>query len=329
MATLTGSGNADQITGTLAADTISGLAGNDTLTGRAGGDTIDGGAGDDRLDSGAGRDILHGSDGADTLIGGRGSDTVTGGAGVDTFLFASGDGQDLIKDLAAGEKLIISGYSAAQSVTQVGTSVVVAFSLTDKITLSNTTVAAVQGALQFGGGGGGGGGVTPGATITGTESGETINGTAGNDIIYGLGGYDEIKGGGGNDRIYGGMSGDGLWGGSGADVFAYTSGAEGPDYGLMYYEWDIIWDFQSVDKIDLSAIDANSLIAGNQAFHFAGYADFTQPLPSHSPGALFIRSDGRYADIVGFTDNDNDPDFYVEILLGSGQVAPTADNLIF
>jgi Ca2+-binding RTX toxin-like protein len=330
VATYTGTSGADLINGSLSADVITGLAGNDKLVGRTGNDSLDGGVGDDQLDGGAGRDTLLGGDGADTLVGGRGADTLTGGAGNDIFRYDGGDGADLITDLAAGDKIIVATYGAAKSILQVGAGVVVTFSLTDKITLSNTNVAAVSAALQFGASGGGGGTTpTPGSTITGTNLGEVINGSGGDDVIYGLDGYDEIHGGAGNDRIYGGSSGDGLFGGSGADVFAYALGSEGPDYGLMYYEWDIVYDFQTIDKIDLSAIDANPALAGNQVFHFAGFLDFVQRIPAHTAGALFIRSDGRYADVIGFTDSDSDPDFYVEILLGSGQSVPSAANLIF
>jgi Ca2+-binding RTX toxin-like protein len=317
MATFTGTSAAERLTGTLSADTIDGLDGNDTLIGRAGRDTLNGGAGNDRVSGGGG---------ADTLSGGTGADVLTGGAGRDTFVFGSGDGHDVITDFASGEFLKISGYGAAQSVTQVGTDVVVTFSASDAITVSNSDVAAVQAALQFGAGSGTGG--TSGATITGTDGWDTLTGTAGNDVIKGLGGYDEIHGGGGNDRIYGGLGGDGLWGGAGADVFVYTAAAEAPQYGLMYYEWDIIHDFQAIDKIDLSGIDANTSVTGNQSFHFAGYNDYVQPLTDHSAGSLYIRSDGHYADVIGFTDGDANPDFYVEILLGAGQAVPTLANLI-
>ena len=328
MANYVGTSGADTLIGTLSADALKGIGGNDTLSGRAGNDLLDGGTGDDVIDGGAGRDTIYGGDGIDWLAGGRGNDILSGGAGNDVFVFASGDRQDVITDFAVGDLIKISGYASAQSVAQVGTSVVVTLSTYDTITFSSATLASVKAALQFAGTTSGGGGAT-GITITGTNGWDTLNGTAGNDVIYGLGGYDVIKAGDGNDRIYGGLGGDGLYGGAGGDVFVYTTAAEGPQYGLMYYEWDIIHDFQSIDRIDLSAIDANALLSGNQVFHFAGYSNFLQPLPTHNAGDLYIRSDTQYADIVGFTNNDDQPDFYVEILLGGGQVAPAIANLIF
>lgn len=317
MATYTGTASANHIIGSASADIISGRGGNDTLEGRGGNDTIDGGSGND---------IIYGGGGADRITGGSGNDTLSGGSGNDTFVFASGCGQDRIIDFASGDIVQISGYSAAQSVTQAGADVVVTLSSTDKITFSNASVATVKAALQFGGGSGGG---ATGNTITGTNGGDTLNGTAGNDIIYGLGGYDVIHGGGGNDRITGGLAGDGLYGGSGADVFVYTSTAEAPPYGLIYTEWDTIYDFESSDTIDLSAIDANTLVAGNQAFHFAGYIDWGQYPPDHSAGSLYIRGSGSMTQIIGFTNDDTTPDFFLDVREGGGQAFPTPDNIVF
>jgi Ca2+-binding RTX toxin-like protein len=305
MATYTGTAAADHIVGSGAADTISGRGGNDTLEGRAGNDTITGGGG------------------ADTLIGGTGNDVLSGGAGKDLFLFAAGDGQDRVTDLASGDVVRITGYSSAQSITQVGTDVVVTLSGSDKMTFSSATVATVKAALQFGSGTSGG---TTGMTITGTNNGDTLNGTAGDDVIKGLGGYDVIHGGGGNDRIYGGLGGDGLWGGAGADVFVYTSTAEAPPYGLIYTEWDTIHDFQSIDKIDLSAIDIDPTVAGKQSLHFVGITDGVN-IPDHSAGALYIAKNGDYVWIEAFLNGDGYPDLNIDIY-GPDASNISASNLI-
>ena len=307
MALFMGTSAANHIIGTAAADTIRGYGGNDILEGRGGNDRIYGGAGND------------------TLIGGTGNDTLSGGIGNDVFQFAAGDAQDVVTDLQLGDVVKISGYASAQSLIQVGTSVVLSLSSSDKITILNSSVATVQAALQFGGVSGGGG--TTGSTITGTNGNDVLNGTGANDIIKGLGGYDVINGGAGNDLVYGGLSGDRLYGGAGADTFVYTSLAEAPPYGLMYYESDTIADWQSVDKIDLSAVDANPALAGQQHFYFAGYTDGTQTPADHSPGALYIAKNGGYVWIAGYTDGDAYPDFYIGI---EGQDALTfaASNLI-
>jgi Ca2+-binding RTX toxin-like protein len=309
MATYTGTAAANHIIGTSSGDTISGRGGNDTLEG------------------GGGNDTIYGGGGADTLIGGTGNDLLSGGAGRDLFLFAAGDGQDRITDLGFGDTVRISGYSAAQSITQAGSDVLVKLSATDTVTFSNATVSSVKAALQFGGGTSGGTtGGTTGNTITGTNSGDTLNGTAGNDTIYGLGGYDVIHGGGGNDRIYGGLGGDALYGGAGADVFVYTSTAEAPPYGLIYTEWDTIYDFQTIDKIDLSAVDIDPLLAGKQSFHFAGYTDGVN-IPDRSPGALYIAKNGDYVWIEAFLNGDGYPDLNIDIY-GSDAASLSASNLI-
>jgi len=295
MATFTGTSAANHIVGTAAADIIRGYGGNDLLEGRGGNDSLYGGAG------------------ADTLNGGTGNDVLSGGGGNDLFLFAAGDGQDRVTDFASGDVFRVSGYSAAQSLTQVGSDVVLMLSATDNVTFSGASLATVQAALQFGSTTGGGG--TTGGTITGTANGDVLNGTAGSDTIYGLGGYDVIHGGGGNDRIYGGLGGDALYGGAGADVFVYSSLAEAPPYGLIYYEWDTIYDFQSIDKIDFSAVDANTALSGKQAFHLSTSAADT------SVGSLHVGVDGLY----GFTDNSGHPTFYIGLMSG---VVPTAANLI-
>jgi Ca2+-binding RTX toxin-like protein len=303
MTTFSGTSAANHIIGTGAADIIRGYGGNDLLEGLGGSDRI------------------YGGGGVDTINGGKGNDLLSGGAGKDAFLFAAGDGQDVITDFGIGDTVRISGYAAAQSLTQVGTDVVLTLSSTDKITFSGVTLASVQAAVQFGSGGVSGGGTS--ATITGTNGGDNLTGTSGNDVIYGLGGYDVIHGGGGNDRIYGGLAGDGLYGGAGGDVFVYTSAAEAPPYGLMYTEWDTIYDFQSIDKIDVSAVDANSALAGTQAFHLVGYSDGTPA--DHPAGSLFIGVDGAYVWIFGYTGNGAYPDFFIDL---SGGAVPTAGNLI-
>ncbi|WP_200909390.1 MULTISPECIES: calcium-binding protein, partial [unclassified Sphingomonas] len=124
-----------------------------------------------------------------------------------------------------------------------------------------------------------------GITKTGTIMSETINGTGeqdvldgswGNDVLNGLGGNDRLIGGLGNDTLNGGdgndilIGGDGrdvLTGGAGNDVFRFEKSG---DSSTLASQRDIITDFRSgADKIDLSAIDANTsmLARGDQAFN--------------------------------------------------------------
>jgi Ca2+-binding RTX toxin-like protein len=182
------------------------------------------------------------------IAGLGGNDTLTGGGGNDTFLFGTGGGKDQITDFSTGDILQISGYTAAQSIVQSGSNVIVTLSASDTITLQNTDVATVQAGIQFDTGTGGGGGGTPGGptggddTLTGTARGDTIDGLGGNDTILGLAGSDKLLGGDGNDTLGGGAGADTLTGGAGADLFVFETGGNN----------DKILDFVSgTDKIDL------------------------------------------------------------------------------
>ena len=81
---------------------------------------------------------------------------------------------------------------------------------------------------------------------------------------------DVLRGGGGDDLIYGNMGADTMSGGDGADVFRYDNIGESNSAGQ-----DGIQDFSSFDLFDLSRIDANVNLDGNQAFTFIGAANFT------------------------------------------------------
>ena len=90
-----------------------------------------------------GDDVIEGRGGDDILIGGRGNDRLTGGTGLDSFLFDAGDGADTITDFTGGDVIAIFGYSAAQSLTQVGADVRITLSSTDSIVVRGTMVATL------------------------------------------------------------------------------------------------------------------------------------------------------------------------------------------
>jgi Ca2+-binding RTX toxin-like protein len=253
------------------------------LTGNEFGQVLQGNPANNALNGMGGSDTLIGGAGDDILNGGAGADTLTGGSGNDTFLFGTGGGKDKITDFSAGDILQISGYTAAQSIVQSGSNVIVTLSRADTITLQNTNVATVQAGIHFDSGTGGGGGGTPGGptegddTLTGTTSGDTINGLGGNDTILGLAGSDKLLGGDGNDTLRGGAGADTLTGGAGADLFVFETGGNN----------DKVLDFVSgTDKIDLhllsgvtSADIKTALSNGNTVISVDadhnGKADFT------------------------------------------------------
>jgi Ca2+-binding RTX toxin-like protein len=66
----------------------------------------------------AGNDTLRGGPNGDVLAGRLGNDTLTGRGGADQFVFATGDGRDVITDFAPRtDKLVFQGITAA-AVTQ-------------------------------------------------------------------------------------------------------------------------------------------------------------------------------------------------------------------
>lgn len=101
-------------------------------------------------------------------------------------------------------------------------------------------------------------------TIYGYSGNDILNGNGGNDKIYGHSNNDILKGGGGSDMLVGGTGSDTLVGGLGADIFDYNSVNESPVGAGRDKITDFNWS--EGDKIDLSAIDANVFLLGNQAF---------------------------------------------------------------
>jgi serralysin len=104
-----------------------------------------------------------------------------------------------------------------------------------------------------------------GISFNGTASADVVSGTPESDTMNGAGGNDTLNGLGGNDTLIGGAGTDVVTGGLGADTFVFTTAAVSP----LLDPPDVITDFTpGQDKIDVSAIDANTLLLGNQDFTF-------------------------------------------------------------
>jgi Ca2+-binding RTX toxin-like protein len=81
-------------------------------------------------------------------------------------------------------------------------------------------------------------------------------------------GNDTLTGGNGNDTLTGGANVDTMTGGAGNDTFTFSSITDSGNGGATP---DVITDFDdNADVINLSAIDANTTVAGNQAFIWIG-----------------------------------------------------------
>jgi len=163
--------------------------------------------------------------------------------------------------------------------------------------------------------------------LTATRGNDTLIGTNNGETISGLGGNDRIVANGGNDILIGGLGADRLTGGLGRDVFDFNSiNDSAPRQSGMVNNAsfspiagqglrDIITDFtRGQDKIDLSTIDVNTNVGGNQAFVWRGTGSFTG-----APGQLIERHfnpAGTANDktiIYGDINGDHRADFQIEL----------------
>jgi serralysin len=109
--------------------------------------------------------------------------------------------------------------------------------------------------------------------IGGSANDTLINVNSVQEHYFGLGGNDSIVGSIYTDTLEGGLGADTMTGGSNYDIFTLKTQANGSiDSGVGAGLRDVITDFEAVDLIDLSGIDANTLIAGDQAFIFNNVA---------------------------------------------------------
>lgn len=259
-----GGSRSDHLRGGAGDDWLNGLAGNDTLQGGAGHDHLDGGPGLDtaswaaegsavRVDlslagpqpTGAGHDTLVS---IENLIGGSGPDQLFGDD-QDNQL-DGGPGDDWL-DGGAGNDTLIGGsqFSAGDTVSYGRSAAGVRVSL---------AIATAQNSV--------GAGVD---LISGIEN---LSGSAFADLLQGNKAANRLEGGGGNDTLEGGLGADSLVGAAGADLFVYASPAEA---GNGSGHRDLLLDFEPIDRIDLSAIDACADTPGDQAFVWIGAAPFS------------------------------------------------------
>jgi|694.fasta_scaffold01069_41 Ca2+-binding RTX toxin-like protein len=262
-----GTSSANTLTGTEGDDFIGGLAHNDILDGRGGNDVIDGGDGIDTAtyaySQGAVRVDLSirtiqdtGLSGWDKLIAienltGSAYDDVLLGNG-EANLINGGAGNDWI-DGGSGDDILIGGSNDLGGDTIAYTNAV-----------SGVTVSlAISNAQATGGAGS--------DTISEFEN---LSGSRFNDVLTGCAGANRIQGGDGNDILWGSAGRDHHSGGAGADHFLYRSAA---DAGNGLSGRDVITDFETSDRINLSRIDANSSLSGKQAFLWIGSAAFSAP----------------------------------------------------
>jgi Ca2+-binding RTX toxin-like protein len=267
------------------------------------------------------------------IYGGRGADLLTGGAGNDIFFFGH-RGQ-----FGAGDRLV--GGEGYDSLFLRGDYVI---DFNDAgfagalVGMENITLQGFQDNRQVKGGDGefdysvtwdddllaAGGTMTINGFSLGAEESMAFNGSAetnGMFRLFGGAGNDVLTGGAGNDLISGGRRGDTLTGGGGNDVFRYSSTADSNST-----ERDGIQDFNAGDLIDLSRIDANELIDGNQAFDFVGNAAF-----SNKAGELRFENislGGPVWLVQGDTNGDGVSDFEVVLVINPPDPITAGDFIL-
>jgi hypothetical protein len=145
--------------------------------------------------------------------------------------------------------------------------------------------------------------------------------TSGRFTIYSGAGNDTIVGGASNDTIYGAGGADQLTGGAGNDVFAYINAAHSTSAAQ-----DGIHDFALGDLIDLSVIDADTGLGGNQAFGFIGNAAFG----GHAGELRFqnVSAGGAIWIVQGDTDGNGASDFEVVVVLADAHPLTGADFVL-
>jgi Ca2+-binding RTX toxin-like protein len=144
--------------------------------------------------------------------------------------------------------------------------------------------------------------LTTGTGIGGNAQGDTLTdienlvGSYSSDVLIGNAVANVLIGSNGNDMLRGALGADTLTGGIGSDRFVY--GTVEDSIGATS---DLIADFNHAqgDLIDLSIIDANTGVAGDQGFTFLGTAAFT-----HHAGELRYASAGGQTILVGDVDGD-------------------------
>ena len=274
--------------GDLAVVEIHGGGGNDRITGGAEQDRIYGGVGRDILNGGDGNDVIYAEE-ADIIDGGEGNDliiyertvlggTASGGNGeADVIWFHGALFNQRSGTMAFSGIEFFQSHFDGQSILGSAAADWLDLSAITATRTTNNDIAVVS-----------------------------INADDGNDIVTGGAERDVINGGAGADRLDGGFGLDTLTGGEGRDVFVFTAGGTGTRTDSA----DRITDFSQAerDRIDLSAIDANSGRAGDQNFRFIGANGF-----SGAAGELryFAQSGSTY--VAGDTDGDGVADLMIRL----------------
>ncbi len=360
-----GNGGNDVLNGLGGNDVLYGGAGNDVLKGGAGVDRLYGDSGNDTLDGGASRDTLRGGRGNDTYLMTGAFDTVVESSGIDRviltdvlrYTMANGVENLIVNEYSRFDDGYYYGNSLANTMnaSQGGAGGQVWLYGRD----GNDTLTGARFADVLDGGAGtdrmaGGDGddtywvnlstdVVIETNVAGAGSADLVYSTAitytlaenverltlvGVTAITGIGNDEDniITGSAADNRLRGGIGADELTGGEGADDFVFEQLS---DSGFVSVGVDTIMDFAYDggfgDQIDVSAIDADPNVAGDQEFRFITAAMTAQndwPIENGFPevGVIGWRVTGSTVTILANTDLDSDPELAIYIEGGGAVV---------
>lgn len=240
------------------------------------------------IDLGAGADTVTGAAGHDFVRDGGGGDTVSLAGDDDDYYavrtnLADPDGFDVIDGGAGKDSYYATAAPGAISVN-----------------LDDVAHAAINPLSAIG----------VGIGVDVITNFETVYGGDFGNVIYGSSAANFLGGGMGLDTLAGMGGADQLFGGDGADTFVYTATS---DSGVTAATRDTIFDFATgTDKVDLSAIDANVTLFGDQAFTFIGANAFSKT-PGELRETLISAADPSRAGVLmsGDVNGDGKADFSI------------------
>ena len=346
-----GNANNNALTGNAGKNTLSGEAGNDSLSGGLGNDILIGGDGNDTVSAGEGNDQIVGGNGLgdDDYFGDNGTDTIKYTSAITSITVdlntGTGTGKDIGTDQLHGIENVIGGQAGDVLTGNAGNNVLDGYTGNDTLTGgggNNTLIGGLGNDSYF----------LDKATDVVSETSklaterDTVNcplsyslgnnlenlvltgslasngtGNTLNNTLTGNANNNSLSCGSGQDLLIGGLGADSLSGGLDADRFRLNSTA---DSGISTASRDNILDFNPAqgDKIDLSVLDANSAIAGDNAF--------TTPMVGGLFSGLFTSQGSLYFDttshiLYGNNDADNQADFSILLV---GQNGLSAFSLI-
>lgn len=252
-------------------------------------ESLDGLGGDDQIDGAGGSDFIIGGEGNDSLAGGVGDDIINGGQGADQI--DGGAGTDIADYSNAVQRVRVDLQGALAGLGDA----------------AGDTLHSIENII----------GGRSNDDLRGDAGANEIDGGLSSDQLHGRAGDDTLNGERGVDKLYGNAGGDVMSGGEGNDRFIYFRASDS-----RADNRDTILDFETGDRIEISRLDANTGIGGNQAFEFIARAGF-----SGDGGELrFFQSTGGNRTVIQ-ADADGDGTAEFEIAL-NGLIDLTAGDFV-